>query len=151
MVVYRITQTKYAKELTASGQPNRWNKENQFVIYIAQSKSLCVLELLANRTSKMKNLDYSILEISLPIMEGNVQEIEGKLPDHWKGIRYYSMLQNIGSGWYRKRAKLILKVPSVLMSEEYNYVLNTEHPDFDKVEILSNKRFEWDSRIKRLL
>lgn len=151
MVVYRITQTKYAKKLIASGHPNRWNKENEYVIYTSQSKSLCVLELLANRNSKMKNLDYNILEISIPNGKMNVQEIEVKLPKYWKGIKYYNILQNMGSGWYKKKTKLILKVPSVLMTEEYNFVLNTNHPDFSKVEILSNKPFVWDSRIKKLL
>mgnify|MGYP000692902706 CR=1 FL=1 len=103
------------------------------------------------RFRKMKNLDYEILKIFIPSNKANIEEVEHDLPRHWKGIKYYNVLQNIGSSWYKNKSKLILKVPSVLMSKEYNFVINTSHPDFKKVKILSIEPFVWDSRIKGLL
>jgi RES domain-containing protein len=47
MDVFRISQTRYADKLSASGAPNRWNKDNEYVIYTSQSRALCTLEMVA--------------------------------------------------------------------------------------------------------
>ena len=150
MEVYRITQKKYADKLKASGAPNRWNKENEFVIYTSESKSLCILELLANRNGKMKNQDYNILTILIPNKKTHFQIIRD-LDRDWKSMKNYNILQNIGSDWYKNKNSLVLKIPTVILDTEFNFVINTKHPEFDKVKILSNEPFVWDTRIHNLL
>lgn len=147
MEVFRITQSAYAKTLSASGAPNRWNKENEYVIYASQSRALCTLEMVAHRNARMKVLDYHLLKISIPDDKELIQTIETQLPEDWRLLKNYSLLQNLGSAWYRKRSKLILKVPSVLIPGEYNFVINTDHPDFSKVKLVSSDKFVWDNRL----
>lgn len=147
MDVFRITQTKFASILSASGAPNRWNKDNEYVIYTSQSRALCTLEMVAHRNSRMKKLDYRLLRISLPSDKKYYAEVKALLPDDWRSLKHYSLLQNLGSDWYRGKSRLILKVPSVLIPGEYNFVINTNHADFPKVRIAANDPFIWDQRL----
>ncbi|WP_340198568.1 RES family NAD+ phosphorylase [Ascidiimonas sp. W6] len=147
MDVFRISQTRYADKLSASGAPNRWNKDNEYVIYTSQSRALCTLEMVAHRNARMKKLDYQLLRISVPSDKKYYLEVEASLPKDWRLLKHYSQLQTIGSDWYREKKYLILKVPSVLIPGEYNYVINTNHPNFSKVRIASNSPFIWDQRL----
>ena len=149
MLVYRITTAKYAKELNSSGAPNRWNEENQYVVYAAESRALAVLEMVAHRSAKMRKDDFKILTISLPQTKRFIEEIiVDKLPANWRTVKAYDKLQKLGSVWYRSRRKLLLKVPSVLIEGEYNYVINTTHPDFKEHVILKTiEDFRWDHRL----
>ncbi|XLS27410.1 RES family NAD+ phosphorylase [Flavobacteriaceae bacterium M23B6Z8] len=147
MEVFRITQSKYAEVLSASGAPNRWNKDNEYVIYTSQSRALCTLEMVAHRNARMKKLDYRLLRVSLPSDKKFYHEIASSLPQDWRLLKYYSRLQTIGSDWYRNKSTLILKVPSVLIPGEYNFIINTNHTDFQKVQIVRSDPFIWDQRL----
>ena len=149
MLVYRITTAKYAKELNASGAPNRWNEENQYVVYAAESRALAVLEMVAHRSAKMRKDDFKILAISLPDSKRFIEDIiVDKLPANWRTVKAYDKLQKLGAEWYRSGRKLLLRVPSVLIDGEYNYVINTSHPDFkERVILKSIEDFKWDHRL----
>jgi len=57
-------------------------------------------------------------------------------------------LQEIGSQWYNAMEFLVLKVPSAVIEQEYNYVINTRHPDFSKlVRLKAVEDFVWDRRL----
>jgi len=66
----------------------------------------------------------------------------------WRGISAYAQLQAIGSRWYQSESSLILKVPSAVIPQEYNYVINTRHKDFrKKVKLVDSEVYFWDKRI----
>lgn len=56
--------------------------------------------------------------------------------------------QNIGDEWYESKESCILKVPSVIIPQEYNFIINTKHPDFQRVSIVNKEEFRFDRRIK---
>ena len=147
MEVFRISKKKYSRKIHASGQANRWNKFGQNVVYCGSSRSLSVLEMVVHRASIFPKKEYEIMVIEIDansISELNIQE----LPNNWRQLDAYSKLQEIGSGWYENCRSLILKVPSVLIPEESNYIINTEHPDFkEKLFLKKNEKFVWDGRL----
>ena len=70
------------------------------------------------------------------------------LPTNWRAFASYSTLQRIGSDWVNSQETLVLKVPSAVVPYEYNYVINTEHEDFNKkVRLVRTEEYFWDSRI----
>lgn len=149
MEVYNIRKSKYSDSLSASGVANRWNKDEEFVIYTSGSISLSTLELVAHRNAIEITSGYKLLFIGLKINNSDVKEIKPKdLPSNWKSIESYPSLQEIGSTWYNQKQTLILKVPSVLVHWENNYLINTHHPDFSKkVSIQKTENFVWDYRL----
>jgi RES domain-containing protein len=71
------------------------------------------------------------------------------LPADWRSIGAREKLQSIGTDWAKKRAAAVLAVPSAVIPEETNYLLNPLHPDFKRVKIGKPRKFETDLRLIR--
>jgi RES domain-containing protein len=57
-------------------------------------------------------------------------------------------LQKTGSRWYTQAKHPALKVPSVVIPQEHNYLLNVNHPEFaGNVRIKSLEDYFWDERL----
>jgi len=149
MEVFRIVKEAFAKGLTASGAANRWNKADQFVVYTGSSRSLSTLELVVHRNNIVPAFAYRMLIISIAEEEKLITAVlQANLPENWRSISACSTLQQMGSDWYKSRQSLILKVPSAIISQEYNYLINIKHPDFlDKVNLVRTESYFWDERL----
>ncbi len=146
MIAYRLAKARYADALLSSGVANRWNRSKQYVIYTSQSVSLCALELLAH-TNGIRPVDpFKIMLID--IAGDSMDDLKpDDLPINWYSLSAYSQTQTIGSIWYESNRSLVLKVPSAVIPTEYNFVINTSHPDFnEKVKLLEVQNFFWDTR-----
>lgn len=148
MDVFKICREKYSHSLQASGASNRWNKKDEFVIYTGSSRSLSTLEMVAHRSYINISNQYKLLIIYIS-EELLIKEIEIKdLPENWKSIEAYVELQEIGSKWYQSNESLVLKVPSAIIPQEFNYIINTRHPLFATHIILKGvDDFVWDNRL----
>ncbi|WP_312552983.1 RES family NAD+ phosphorylase [Empedobacter brevis] len=149
MFVYNIRKAKYAKSLQASGVANRWNKNDEFVIYTGSSRALSTLELVVHRSAIRIDNSYKLLVIEVDCKEDEVFEIKkNKLPKNWQSVEAYPRLQEIGSDWYQELKYLVMKVPSSIIPKEFNYLINTKHPDFTtKVKIKEVEVYQWDDRL----
>jgi RES domain-containing protein len=149
MEVFRISREEYASSLSSSGSVNRWNTRGQNVLYAGSSRSLSSLELIVHRGAVKPALRYKVAVISIADDGHLVKEIKVKdLPANWRLFAAYSNLQNIGSDWYSNQESVVLKVPSAVIPFEYNYVVNTEHPEFSKaVRLVRMEDYFWDSRL----
>jgi len=149
MEVFRISSEKYARSLTASGVSNRWNKDKQFVIYTGQSRSLSTLESVVH-TNSMPTLKSVVMVISIADADDLYSSIHLKdLPPNWKDLAAYPLLQDLGSDWYVRNKSLVLKVPSAIIPQEFNYVINLNHPDFSPktVSLVRTESYFWEKRL----
>jgi RES domain-containing protein len=137
MEVFRVSREKYARSLNASGAAGRWNKDGQLVIYTGESRSLSVLESVVHK-SIATSLKYEIMVLSI--------RDDARLFTQYAA---YPKLQFYGSEWYKNKQSLVLKVPSVIVPQEFNYVINTEHPDFtpENIALVRGEDFLLDSRL----
>lgn len=152
MLVYRITQTKFAGSLVFSGFAGRWNSEGEGMIYTGGSASLSCLEVLAHKSGAALTsgrFSMAVIEISdkLLIQEIKLEELQ-KLNTEWFKVLHYPITQKIGNHWLFERKSAVLKVPSAIVDREYNYLINPLHPDFNKIKVLDIKPFNFDSRLK---
>jgi len=149
MTVYNIRKEQFAKVLSASGVANRWNSEDEFIIYTGSSIALSALELIAHRSAIKIDHQYKLLSIDVQVEEKDIMEIKlSALPLNWKSVIAYPELQKLGSDWYQNRKTLLLKVPLALVQNEFNYLINTKHREFaQKVSIKSTENFEWYNRL----
>jgi RES domain-containing protein len=53
----------------------------------------------------------------------------------------------IGQKWIGQAKDAVLKIPSTMISEEHNFVINPAHPDYSAIEIGEPQRFEFDERL----
>lgn len=148
MLVYRIILTKYANALIASGRAARWNPNDVEVVYTASSRSLACLENVVHRTKLGLTLVFSILTIEIPDSI-KIRRIKlADLPENWDDYEQMSKTQAMGSDWINGGETAVLEVPSSIVNEEVNYLVNPKHQDFAKIKIVKTQPFVFDSRIK---
>ena len=149
MEVFRIVRSRYAGSLAASGMANRWNRKGEGVIYAGSSRSLSTLEQIVHIGAVPKPDDYRVNVISLPDDPNHFRRIDiEELPIEWRSMESYPSLQRIGSEWIRSMQSLILQVPSAVIPQEYNFIINTEHPDFKRrVRVKRVEEYFWDGRL----
>ncbi len=152
MEVFRISKGAYSIELSSSGTANRWNIRGQHVIYTGSSRSLASLELIVHKGAVVPNDEYRVMVISIADDDYLIKQLQIKdLPTNWRTFSAYPILQRIGSSWITNQESLVLKVPSAVIPYEYNYMINTEHPQFSsKVHLARTEDFFWDSRLLEL-
>ena len=147
MKVYRISVVKYAESLQPSGVAARWNKKGQHVIYASETRSLACLENIVHRSVPDLNGLFKTLIIDLPDNMKIEEVTEDQLPKGWNQPDNYQVCREIGSLWLTTGRTAILKVPSALIPQEYNFVLNTTHPDFKRIILEGTEDFLFDPRI----
>jgi RES domain-containing protein len=149
MEVYRVAKESFAKKITASGRANRWNLDDQFMVYTGSSRSLSSLELIVHENSISPSFKYKVMIISIADEENLFNHIlQTELPKSWRTMIAYPELQQLGSDWYHSNGSLILKVPSAVIPKEYNYIININHPDFNnKVSLVRTEDYFWDERL----
>lgn len=148
MLIYRICRAEFATALKASGLAGRWNQNGQRVLYASASRSLAALEQLANRSGLILNASYSVMIIEVPdAMDSLLIVSPDMLPSDWRRFSGYGRLQEFGADWYRRVESLLLRVPSVLVPRENNYLIHTLHPDFGtQIRLVGVEAFDWDNR-----
>lgn len=82
---------------------------------------------------------------TLPIVDVDTS----KLPPDWKDIIQYPACQAYGDDWVRSGVSAILRVPSVIIPNESNYIISIHHPDFPQIKLATVEDFIFDPRIKQ--
>ncbi|MCY7408881.1 MAG: RES family NAD+ phosphorylase [Chitinophagales bacterium] len=147
MIVFRIVHEKWAKELTASGNEARWNSKGNFVIYTSASRALACLENIVHRSGEGDSRIFKTMVIEIPDYLKCDEIFLKKLMKNWKERKNFIHTQHLGNEWIRANTSAILKVPSSIIPEEHNYILNPAHKDFKKVKLRGVKKFNFDSRV----
>lgn len=147
MIVYRITTEQWANQLHASGYAARWNSKGNLVIYTASTRALACLENLVHRSGEGLNRIFKTVEIDIPEYL-NIKTIsKTQLNEEWSKRENYFQTRKIGDNWLKEKKSPILKVPSAIIPEEHNYLINPEHPGFQKVSIKRISDFLFDNRL----
>jgi len=155
MRVYRIEREKYLKStLTGIGasmtKGYRWNSLNTKLVYTAESRALATLEVAVHLDlSEDLPTDRYFVEIEIPD-DISIQEVHLKdLPKDWDAKPPIATTQIIGDDFVTDNLAAVLKVPSAIVPQEYNYLLNPAHPDFKRIKILSKIPMRFDARLKQ--
>jgi RES domain-containing protein len=147
MITYRITLEKWAGHLTASGRAARWNSNGQFMIYTASTRALACLENMVHRRGIGLDDSFRVTLIEIPD-DLKIKKITRlKLPANWQDYINYAVCQAIGDAWLKDNDLPILQVPSAIITEEYNYLLNPRHADFARINLYSVEKFTFDERL----
>lgn len=152
MKLFRIAKQPFIRDLSGEGarlHGGRWNKKGSGVLYAAESRSLATVEYLVHLPISILPKDVCIAEIHIPNLE-SVHTVEIKdLPPHWMNYPAPIELPDIGEAWKRDGQTLLLKVPSVVVKHEWNYLINPAHPLFQNVKLLSVEEYLFDQRLLR--
>lgn len=124
----------------------RWNSKGTALVYTSQSRALAMAEVAVHLPYGILPNDFSIVEIELEDRI-NIKEITSKdLPKNWNDIPHNNRTQLIGDKFVENDDFVALKVPSVIVLGDFNFLLNPKHKDFSKVKIVNVEPFLFDKR-----
>ena len=151
MRVWRICRKPYVDTaLDGSGgmyTSGRWHSKGNSIVYTASSAALAALEVLVHVDPLTAPADLRLLAIELPD-DLSIEVLEPiTLPEGWHSVPAPAALQTIGSSWLTSGRTAALNVPSAVITVERNFLLNPRHPEVQRVRILSDEAFSFDTRL----
>ena len=125
----------------------RWNHRGTAVVYVAKSLSLAALELFVHIGSAYKAMEFATFKVGIPSRVTIDSATEASLPKSWRQEPPPDACKDLGTQWAKRGAAGVLRVPSVVVPVEHNYVLNVSHSDFKKLKVTRQADFAFDPRM----
>jgi RES domain-containing protein len=149
---WRLVKTKHLSGAwdgeSARALGGRWNSPGVPVVYASEHLSLALAEVLVHLTGSGPLAGYSAIPIEFE--EKFVEVLDRKaLPPRWRAHPPPPAMRAIGDRFVAEGRHAFLRVPSVVIPQESNYVINPAHPDFAKSRIGEAIPFPFDERLKR--
>jgi len=148
MEAWRITRARKAAD-AFSGEGarrfgGRWNSPGVRMVYTAGSRSLAILEVLAHLTTSAPLNHYLLYRIEC---EEALVQVLADLPPGWDAEPPTAASQSAGDAWVASATHPVLSVPSAVVPEERNYLLNPAHPEFARIVIAKPAAYRIDPRL----
>ena len=150
MIVYRITKKDHAALDGMGGLygPGRWHKKGFQVIYTSEHASLAAWEKIVHIAS-FENIPNNLILVKIEIPEWvEIQTVpQNILTEGWNSFPFINETVNYGTSFLLKKEHLALKVPSVIIPDEYNIILNPLHPEIKECKVIISNPFLFDKRV----
>jgi RES domain-containing protein len=117
------------------------------VVYTSGAASLAALEFLVHLVPDQAPDDLVLIEADVPEGLRLTTLEQSDLPVDWRGYPAPATLAARGAEWLRQAQTAVLRVPSVVVPQEWNYLLNPAHPDFTRVTVATPEAFSFDPRL----
>lgn len=156
VTAWRITQARYLDGADAAAgraafggegarrYGGRWNPRGVPVAYAAGSRALALLEVLVHLGAAQLLGRYLLIPASFD--ESFVETLDA-LPEGWRAHPAPHATQSVGARWVEAARSPVLRVPSVVVPAEPNYLVNPRHPDFSQIEIGAPEALDVDPRL----
>ena len=151
-IIWRICEATFA-ESAFSGEGasivgGRWNSKGKRMVYTAEHLSLAILEVFVHLNVPTVERDFFVaIKAEVPdILEIEYMNID-RLPADWYLSSSKSSLQALGDEWINSVRTSILAIPSAIVPQEFNYLINPLHPQFDQLIIDRPQSFNFDTRM----
>lgn len=150
MQVFRVTTPAHvADAFNGEGARlygGRWNPMGSPMVYTAATRSLALLEMLAQ--DQPLRACYAFIPAELPANLKVMRLGSADLPADWRGLGC-ERLREIGCDWLTGGKAAVLAVPSAVLPQEENFLLNPRHADFRRIRIGAVEALDTDSRLLR--
>ncbi len=124
----------------------RWNSKGTAMVYAASTRALAILELLVHlEDSYIAQQNFVIFRAT--INDSYIMDLGKGLPNDWQSDIIPLSTQAIGDDWARQQASAVLEVPSAIIPEEKNYLINPLHSDFKRLMIDKAQSLLFDPRL----
>ncbi|MEP7244129.1 MAG: RES family NAD+ phosphorylase [Gammaproteobacteria bacterium] len=144
MELWRLYREAHGPGLDGTGglyAPGRWHKAGSRVVYFGGSASIVVLERLAHLDPGLLPHDLVLAQYDGDIRAEEMKQAEvGDLGD-------LQRTRARGEEFLKANVSCVLRVPSVLVPEAWNFVFNPLHPDAMKIRLISSRPFKFDGRL----
>ena len=134
----------------AAREGGRWNSAGIRVVYASKHLAMASLEKYVH-LPKPVPAATKLVRFTVDFNGVTTKTLHpADLPANWNVSPVPAETQKIGDDWVESNETAILAVPSAIIPEEWNFLLNPAHPDFKKVTIHPPEKFIYTDRVARL-
>lgn len=152
--VWRIVQGRWAAT-AFSGEGarlygGRWNSAGRALVYTAEHSALAAVEMLVHlQAEQLLKIAYVLIDATFD--DGLVDTIPPeKLPPDWDADPAPASAQLVGDDWLAtSSSQPVLRVPSAVIPNGWNYLLNPLHARFAEIKFGKPQPFKFDPRLKK--
>ena len=123
----------------------RWNSEGVPMVYASASIALAMLETLVHLGGGGLPFNRFLVRIDIPEALWNARRIL-EAPGGWDAIPAGITSRAAGDAWCAGARSLLLAVPSVVVPEEHNILINPRHADARLLSAATVRRLAYDPR-----
>ena len=126
----------------------RWNRVGTPMVYSSTSRALACLETVVHLTDVPLPLNRYLVKITIPTAVWKVAKVvdPAKLVG-WDAEPAGSASLDWGTRWVGSKVTLLARVPSVIVPEEWNVLINPAHPEIPTVEAVKVRKWWYDTRL----
>jgi RES domain-containing protein len=141
------------KSLTGEGglkYAARWHSAGHRIVYLAESPAGALIEVLVHLELEQDELprSYMLLRVGVPD-DLVIEELSIPAGDGWKSN--HTLSRKLGDEWSLRRETALARVPSAILPNTSNYLLNPLHADAKRIRIMESSRAEFDPRLLKHL
>ena len=157
--VWRIatdTPDYTADDLAGTGAKSsggRWNRKGTAMVYTSGSAALACLETLVHLATNPLPLNRYLVRVEIPhaafmarLRLDDLVAAERQVG--WDAEPAGKVSLDLGTAWVEGMRSAVLEVPSVVLAEESNFLINPQHPDAAGIRAVKLRRFEYDRRLR---
>jgi RES domain-containing protein len=120
------------------------------MLYASPTIALAVLETLVHLGARDLPLNRYLVKLNVPsALWKSASKADPALLVGWDALPAGKVSIDWGSNWCAAQSSAIAFVPSVIVPEEFNVVINPRHPDAGKITAKKIRRWQYDSRVRR--
>jgi RES domain-containing protein len=152
MRAWRIARAQYALDRSGTGglaDGGRWHAQGLPVIYAGLSAEICAMEKLAH-AGHILPADLMLVALDLPDDEALYETVDGAMLPGWAATPPGAMSVDFGATFLRSGRALGLIVPSAIVPEARNIVINPLHSRFVEIQFALMRPFVFDQRLRPL-
>lgn len=147
-----ITPAYSADDLTGAGAKitgGRWNRPGNPLLYCAPTRALAGLETVVHLAAGSLPLNRYLVRIDIPEPVWKAREIftDRTAPVGWDALPAGKISLNFGDHWLASLRSALLEVPSVIVPEEGNILINPLHPDVKGITATTIRKWNYDARL----
>ncbi|QYF87050.1 RES family NAD+ phosphorylase [Brevundimonas sp. PAMC22021] len=128
----------------------RWNVKDVPVVYTSPTQSLACLETIVHLNAGGLPLNRYLVKIDVPADCWNAKEIvdAAGLGVGWDAELPGKVSLDFGTGWLRSLRSPLLLVPSVIVPDEANVLINPRHPLCAGLAATKVRKWVYDPRLR---
>lgn len=125
----------------------RWHTQGHPVLYLAETPAGALVEVLVHLELDPAHLPrhYKLLKAEAPDDLSVRATAKAELSANW--TEDLLSTRGLGDEWLRSRATALLRVPSAIVPETFNVLLNPLHPEAARLRLISHRDYPWDRRL----
>lgn len=150
-----LTAAYPAEDMSGAGAKatgGRWNAKGVPVLYTSESRSLACLETLVHTVSGALPLNRVLVRIDVPddVWDAAMSFAPNDPRNVGWDVEPAGMVTiNAGTAWANGGKSALLAVPSIIVPEEMNVLINPAHADAAKIKATKVRKWTYDPRLKR--